>query len=408
MNDDIPGGSDQLWPNLVVYDDAGSTIVVVSWNDKRGADDQLRTATSSDGGVTFGPSVGVSSHTDASSLMGNLDVDGGGRVYAAWSRFDGSCYAYVWFSYSDDNGASWSTMTPLYAGQCDTEPAHVVAGGPDSVMVFFSEEQSTHKNIIALYSTDGSTSFGFGSVTNYSVNQSITEYMSSTVDLSGRLHLAFTYAEMLGSITKINYVTSSNWGLSWTTPVPVNDVNDLFTPPSLDDAQVPAIGVAPFSDAIYVAWADERAADGDLNVYLTRSTDGGSTWDTDVMVNQLQTPLHQGHVSLGVRDIGGGFSYVLVTWNDDRNGVGIPEVGPFADLSIHPIPATDRLTIDLPNTTFGPVHYEVLDARGSMIHAGTWNMGGSQIIDVSALSAGLHMVRLVSTEQTVTIPWIKE
>ncbi len=407
VNDDVPGDSAQTQANLVVLDDdIGGTNVVVSWVDGREVFKQLRTATSTDAGLSFGASVAVSTHTDALSISGNVAVDGAGRLYAAWSRFDGGCWGSAWFSFSDDAGASWSPMSSIFSGGCYSDNAHVLAAGPDSVMVVVADDQFNHKNVIVRRSINGGVDFTQASVSSYTITQSITQYTSSVVDPSGRAHIVFTYGETLGTASSINYSTSTDWGLTWTVPVPVSD-NPLFPVWSYHAGQVPAIAFAPLSDDIYIAWADPHAVDGNFEIYLTRSTDGGLNWDADVLVNELTAPLDQYLVSLAVVDLGGGNANVAVVWNDDRFEVGLPELATGASPLVFPVPASDRITVDL-SWASGPVHYQLIDARGAIVEQGSWSGGGVQALDIEHLDAGMHLLLLVAADKVLAIPWIKE
>lgn len=407
VNDDVPGDSAQVRSNLVVFgDDIGGTTVVVSWMDGRAASWQLRTATSTDGGATFAASVPVSAHTDAMEVRGNLAVDGAGRLYTAWSRFDGGCWGSAWFSTSDDAGDTWSPMAQIYSGQCYSDNPHVLAGGPDSVMVVVSDDQFNHKNMIVMRSIDGGAVFTQASISNYTLTQSITQYSSSAVDPSGRVHVAFTYGETLGTASSINYSTSTDWGYTWTVPVAVSD-QPLFPVWNYHGGQVPAIASAPSSDAIYIAWSDPHAATGNFDVYVTRSTDGGLTWDADQTVNVLTTPLDQYSVSIALEDLGGGNANVAVTWNDDRFALAIPDPAAGSRPLVYPVPASDHLHVDL-SWAAGPLRYEVIDARGGIMAQGAWNGGAVEGLDVSRSEVGLYLLRLAAADRVLAVPWVKE
>lgn len=45
----------------------------------------------------------------------------------------------------------------------------------------------------------------------------------------------------------------------------------------------PLVGVSPDGDTVYLVWAD--ASNGDLDVFLSRTTDGGETWSERVRIN---------------------------------------------------------------------------------------------------------------------------
>jgi hypothetical protein len=398
----------QIFPSLAVYDDGGNTVVVVAWDDRRDASAQLRVATSVDGGAIFSHSTAVSSHVNAVYMQGGITVDGGGRLYAAWSMSDGGCMGTVWLSTSDDNGFSWTPMASIFASQCYTgNHVHTTAAGPDSVMVAVSEDQFNHTNIIAVHSTDGGLTFTPNAVTTFTGFQTITAYAASAVR-NGRIHMVVNYGETTGSVTNVLYVTSTDWGQTWSAPVSVNDTTALFTTWAYQSGQAPSMAVSPSTGNIYIGWADQRAGTDNFEVYLSRSTDDGVTWDSDHRVNEVTAPTNQGWTAIALEDLGGGNENVLVTWNDDRFAVGVPEMAVTTTNWIHPVPASDRITVDPPATMSGAIRFEVIDARGATVMHGIWSNNGQQVLDVSALRPGMHVMRLVSDGQLLAMPWIME
>ncbi|MGH7741162.1 MAG: T9SS type A sorting domain-containing protein [Candidatus Eiseniibacteriota bacterium] len=82
------------------------------------------------------------------------------------------------------------------------------------------------------------------------------------------------------------FVTFSDNGVSWSTPVRVNDDAGLY------DNWLPEVGVGRDGNP-YVLWYDWRDAPsncgGVSNEYLTRSTDGGATWEASRPITTAQT-----------------------------------------------------------------------------------------------------------------------
>jgi hypothetical protein len=216
------------------------------------------------------------------------------------------------------------------------------------------------------------------------------------------------YGETTGSVTNIVYVTSTDWGQTWSAPVAANDITALFTTWAYQSLQSPSIAFVPGSGNIYISWSDQREGTDNFDVYLSRSTDDGVTWDTDQMVNLVNAPLNQGSASIVVDDLGGGNENVVITWNDDRFAVGVPEMSPAVANWIHPVPAQDRITVDVPQELTGPIRSQVIDAQGSIVLDDRWNSNGRQTMNVSGLRPGMYVLRLVTANRVVALPWVKE
>jgi len=119
------------------------------------------------------------------------------------------------------------------------------------------------------------------------------------------------------------FVGASDDGLTWSTPVRVNEDPVGF------DNFLPEVAVAP-DGGVYCAWYDYHDSapstdGGEAAVYLARSGDGGATWTTlgamtDTLTNwtNVQSNLmpNQGdYMALAATD-----SRVITTWSDGRRG----------------------------------------------------------------------------------------
>jgi hypothetical protein len=405
VNDDV-ANSAQVAPNLVVYDDNGATMVVVSWDDRRSGHAQFTTATSSDGGTTFGPSVELSAHPSSLYCYGNVTVDEAGKLYAVWYKDDGGSIQGTWFSSSDDNGGTWSPMVQIGTPGQFSEPCHVIAHGTDSVLAFYAADQFNLKNIIALSSSDGGVSFTLTQVSAFSGFQKIAEYQSSLVDADGTVHLVFTYGETSGTITNIYYTSSTDWGITWSTPVAVNDVEELFFPWLYQSGQAPSIA-SPRAGTIYIGWADQRAGVGNWDVYLTRSVDNGATWDTDLMVNDLPATLGQNSVTIAVEPTGTTTENVWVMWTDDRVviGAGLPDAVEGSGARLFPMPTSNTVTLQLPAAERTGLLLVLCDARGVEVSRQR-TTGALTTMDLSSYATGFYHVRI--PELGIAMPLVKD
>ena len=250
-----------LAPDVVV-DSSGN--VYVAWYDNRDTSyNHIFVSRSTDGGLSFGAEVQVSSQ-DAMNAFPSMTTLGD-RVLVSWREHDLSGFITLWVAGSDDSGSTW---TP-----------HVLFAGP--------------------------------------IN-SISRYLDVTTDASGVLHAVWYYQDPTDQ-KSISYSNSDDEGLTWYTPV---KVDDFFFSTSYT---APAIASGP--RGLYVTWSDNRA--GDQDILFSHSEDAGITWgdgipnnndirvdDTDDNVDPSDDSSSQSYPSIAVGTFG-----VFITWDDFRSGI---------------------------------------------------------------------------------------
>jgi hypothetical protein len=157
------------------------------------------------------------------------------------------------------------------------------------------------------------------------------------IDRNGTIHLIFWQAEgsTLDVPTQIRYMSSSDGGKTWTTPLELSDDD----PAGKWNQYWPGISVAP-NGRLDVAWHDFRGdpyyvpqGTGPMglgstsqqfsNIYYTYSDDGGKTWSKNIRVNDRAIYRKVG-VTFNNQDIIGPVGLAstddsaLVTWSDSR------------------------------------------------------------------------------------------
>lgn len=107
-------------------------------------------------------------------------------------------------------------------------------------------------------------------------------------------------------------------------------------------------------------------------------------------------------------NVGDGFmssKYLEIT---DLNNIcgqltGIAEASAM-ELEAFPIPASDKLTVNLPSGIAGAVQVELLDMQGRVVNSiSAKNPNGSLILDVSALATGIYHLRLTETTTSLVL-----
>ena len=216
------GGTERSYPSVAVDRVTGNIYVV--WANQ---EETIRLARSIDGGQSFESSIFVSDSTLQGRSHPSIDVDSSGKAYVAWS--DGRlgippCPGYydVFIASSANGGLSFGANTPVNEVDTDAvqESPSISIDGNDVIHVSWEDKRRGSKDIFYSKSTDGST---FG---------------------------------------------------------PDVIVNDPFVHPRNPAIahQTPSMSVHESGSPIFVVWTDDRAVG--RNVYLAKSTDGGSSFQT--------------------------------------------------------------------------------------------------------------------------------
>jgi BNR repeat-like domain len=247
--------------------------------------------TSSDGGLTWNPSVVV-----ANANGGFFDKDWIVCDATSTSPHYGHCYVewdinssgnLVQMSTSSDGGATWS------AGQATADSVSGLGGQPlvqpnGTVIVPFFSSNAT---IAAFTSTDGGTSWNssvtISSQTDHQVASIRTEPLpSAEMDSAGKAYVVWQDCRFESGCSANDIIMSSSTdGATWSQPlrVPIDAVGSKV------DHFIPGIAVDPSTSGntahlalTYYFYPDGNctAATCQLQVGFVSSTDGGANWST--------------------------------------------------------------------------------------------------------------------------------
>lgn len=233
---------------------------------------------------------------------------------------------------STDKGLSW----PAFGVVAETQGSPFIdkpylACAPDGTGPYANRAYMswTHfgfgsSPIRVAYSTDrGATWIGAKDIS--------TSGVQGSVPVAGKNGLAYVF---WGGPTGIEFAKTTNGGGSWSSWATVSSVVGIgddatFRRNSFPTAALDTSGSAT-NGHVYVAWADRR--NGDADVLLSRSTDGGATWSAPLRVND--DPLGNGRDQffpwMAVDEKG----YVHLMWHDRREDA--------ADDLFHVFVATSR------------------------------------------------------------------
>lgn len=287
-------------------------------------------------------------------------LNSAGRIFVGWKETNSPEAAgiRVGFSYSTDEGLTWAANILMEQANPDSGCHNSdpwLARGADERVHFAYLEYDCGSGIDVANTTDGET---WGDVHYLAGAGGLSDKESLVVAPSGRLYLAWDEAglgnelqvtwsdddgatwapfvnpassSVLGVIvatspTGVVYLTwwnlnsddimfdwSSDGGLTWHSDIRVNDVAGSASGGGWQ-IPIPAMNVDPTSGDIYIAWPDSR--DGDQDIYVARSTDGGQTWSTNVRINDDAGSTTQYMVDLAIDSS----RTVHAAWEDRRSG----------------------------------------------------------------------------------------
>lgn len=299
--------------------------------------DRIVVQTTTDGGGTWTGGSEIGYHPpvrqqDKEWLVSDMtDSPFRDRVYTAWTEFDRyNSYSpadssRILFSYSTDHGQSWSGATRVsdQAGNAvddgGTDEGAVPAVGPNGEVYL---TWSGPLGIMFDKSTDGGVSFGsdifvtaqpggwsFDVPGIYRANgMPVTACDLSMSPYRGSIYVNWSDQRYGAAHTDIFFVRSTDGGESWSAPRQVNGDTSgrehFFSWMAVDQS----------NGYIYIDYYDRRnTTDSATDVYISRSTDGGSTFSDFQVSASSFTPMRS--VFFGdYTNIAASYGHVYPVW----------------------------------------------------------------------------------------------
>ena len=239
--------------------------------------------------LTNNPSVSLTSHNNARCIASSGDT-----LHVLWHDNRDGNYE-IYYKRSSNGGSAWGNDTRLTNNSSYSGFSSVSVSG-NFVHVVWLDQRDGNSEIYYKRSIDGGSSWEAD--TRLTNNSLISEYPS--VSVSGQdAHLV--WVDNRDGNSEIYYKRSSDGGSSWGADT------RLTNNPSLSED--PSVSVS--DQVIHIVFYDNR--DGNYEIYYKRSTDGGSSWGTDVRLTN--NVLISGRPSVA---ISGQLAHVL--WHDNRDG----------------------------------------------------------------------------------------
>ncbi|NJK83059.1 MAG: exo-alpha-sialidase [Saprospiraceae bacterium] len=268
----------------------------------------LKYALSKDGGATWIPAATPLDEGNAGNLLDIL----GGNVGGGDIKFVDK----EWLSVDRSNSPYRNT---IYASYLTIEAKN--------------EEVST--KITMRKKTANSTTFSDTSIVVHQNDYKLVQFTSIDVDNKGTVHLTFA-----GTPDSLNwafyYVQSKDGGETFTPEIKITDFHlprlsadePIGNIIGIDEARIypcPQLAIDKSSGihegTLYYVWTangiTQKEAAG-LDIYFTRSRDGGSTWETPIVLNDdALAGSHQFYPSIALNEQG----KIVVSWYDRREDV---------------------------------------------------------------------------------------
>ncbi|MCD4680046.1 MAG: T9SS type A sorting domain-containing protein [Bacteroidales bacterium] len=278
-----------------------------------------------------------------------------GNLYDAWTPFGGSNDTQIEFSRSTDGGLSWSSGISLsnsIAAGSHNQGVNINSGPNGEVYVVWTvyDNSGTDENAMGFAkSYDGGITFlpasriisNIRGIRNSGTSKSmrVNSFPVMAVDISngpysGNIYVVWSNIGVPGINTgqdiDVYMIRSGDHGSTWTTPLKINQDASGFG----KEHYFPWIACDPVTGTLSVVFYDDRnVSSSDLEVFVALSTNGGDTWDdfkvSDVSFTPSPIP------GLATDYFG---DYIGITardrkvypcWTDNRTGTAMTWVSPF-------------------------------------------------------------------------------
>jgi hypothetical protein len=294
-----------------------------------------------------------------------------GNLYVAWTGFGNANDSEIEFVRSTNGGVAWSShmniSSEVNAGS-HNQGVNIQTGPNGEVYAawtIYDAWPQDEKAIGFAKSTDGGATFSPASriISNIrgirnsktSKNHRVNSFPVMAVDISGGQYNGFIYIVWTnigypgvntGNDIDIYLIKSTDGGSSWSSPIRVNQ-----DPAGLgNEHYFPWITCDPESGILSAIFYDDRnVGNTQCEVYCANSFDAGETWEdfkvSDVSFTPSPIPGLAGGYMGDYLGIIARGSYVYPVWTDNRNGLYMAYTSPYITNNL-PKPTDLQITLD--------------------------------------------------------------
>ncbi len=288
---------------------------------------------SSDGGTTWAKTELVPTRTNHSDP--GVNFDSSGKVYSATLDYTSNQTA-VKFYKSTDHGATWPTQIVVNDASGNDKELATIDDQPgsscrDQVYVCWDNGRAQYVSSTTAPGSDVFRPRTAVQTKGSTIACDMAVGPPAAAGAAGPVYTAWTSTTQKA----INISKSTDCGATWSayrTVASTADAYDYGIPAQCNRRVLiyPAVDVdrssGPRAGWVYVVWNDFTAAQGNgcvaatdannANVWLSRSTDGGTTWSAPVVVHSNPPQTDQFNQWMRVDDADGS---IHIMWHDTRN-----------------------------------------------------------------------------------------
>jgi hypothetical protein len=254
-------------PRIAVDSNGGINVV---WVDDTPGNQDVFFSRSANGGASFSTPQNLSNDTPDSASP-QVGVDTSGNISVVWEN-DDITYG-IMYRHSTD-GVTFSTVTNLATNTTGSFGPQMAIGADGSVSVVWEDDFNFQSDISFSRSADkGAT---FSTPKNLSSNSGNSFGAQVAVDPSGNIEVAWT--DNTPGNNEILFTHSSDGGGTFASTKNISN--------SPGDSGNAVLGTDA-SNNIYVAWQDNVPPAFNKDVYLARSTDGGTSFSAVNLSNNV-------------------------------------------------------------------------------------------------------------------------
>lgn len=287
---------------------------------------EIRYALSTNAGISFLPSVKISSHTDNFTIFCNGISGKGDTIMINWVRqYGGDRCDETWFSRTTNGGINWSPMAIAYPGNHYSFITDIALDDNGNAWSVTADDQFFRVNPVIRFTSN----LGASWETRTQIVDMPSGHTNTNIQLrafGSKLYAIWTHTQTYAD--SVNFSVSTNGGNSWSTKK-ISDTDTIFNLGGSQATFHPSFSVSS-NGHIYAVWPDSRERHAPtvdssyVNVYLTRSTDGGVTWSPNMKVNgpRNYSRVTNAYPNVMIRS-NGQTDTVLVVWGRLRNIIGL-------------------------------------------------------------------------------------